>query len=213
MLVLCGSPISNYYNKVKLALLEKQVPFEERLVGTGSSDPAVLAASPLAKIPYALTDEGPLCESQSLLEYIEARWPEPPLLPGDPYHAAKVRELIAFADLHVELTARRLYHAAFQKEAIEPATAEAVRRDLARHLGAFRTLASFAPYAAGATFTMADCAVFASFGVVSLATRAVYGVDLVAAAGIDWKAYAAVMAERPSVQRMLADRKAATPLR
>jgi glutathione S-transferase len=84
MLVLCGSSISNYYNKVKLALLEKGVDFREEYVATGGSDEAVLGASPLAKIPFLRTDDGPLCESQAILEYIEAAWPEPPLLPRDP---------------------------------------------------------------------------------------------------------------------------------
>ena len=72
MLVLCGFPISNYYNKVKLALLEKGVEFSEEEVKTGSKDPAVLAASPLAKIPFIRTDAGTLCESQPILEYIES---------------------------------------------------------------------------------------------------------------------------------------------
>ena len=73
MLVLCGSSISNYYNKVKLALLEKGVEFSEEYVATGGSDEAVLGASPLAKIPFLRTDAGPLCESQAILEYIETR--------------------------------------------------------------------------------------------------------------------------------------------
>jgi glutathione S-transferase len=55
MLTLCGFPISNYYNKVKLALLEKGVTFTEENVKTGSTDEAVLSASPLAKIPYLRT--------------------------------------------------------------------------------------------------------------------------------------------------------------
>jgi hypothetical protein len=58
MLVLCGSSISNYYNKVKLALLEKGVAFSEEYVATGGSDEAVLGASPLAKIPFLRTDAG-----------------------------------------------------------------------------------------------------------------------------------------------------------
>jgi glutathione S-transferase len=59
MLVLCGSSISNYYNKVKLALLEKGVAFSEEYCATGGSDEAVLGASPLAKIPFLRTDAGP----------------------------------------------------------------------------------------------------------------------------------------------------------
>ncbi len=113
MLVLCGSSISNYYNKVKLALLEKGVDFSEEYVATGGSDEAVLGASPLAKIPFLRTDRGPLCESQAILEYIETTWPEPPLLPRDPFAAAKVRELAIYVDLHLELVARDLYPKAF----------------------------------------------------------------------------------------------------
>ena len=75
MVVLCGSSISNYYNKVKLALLEKGVEFTEEYVATGGTDERVLGASPLAKIPFLRTDAGPLCESQAILEYIESAWP------------------------------------------------------------------------------------------------------------------------------------------
>ena len=57
MLTLCGFSASNYYNKVKLALLEKGVPFQEQLAWVGQTD---LAASPLGKVPYLLTPEGPL---------------------------------------------------------------------------------------------------------------------------------------------------------
>ena len=52
MIVLCGFSLSNYYNKVKLALLEKGVPFTEETVMTRSQDEAVLTATPLGKIPF-----------------------------------------------------------------------------------------------------------------------------------------------------------------
>lgn len=87
MLTLCGFPISNYYNKVKLALLEKNVPFAEETVMTKSTDEAVLNASPLAKIPFIRTPDGALCESAVILDYLEAAYPNPPLLPADPFAA------------------------------------------------------------------------------------------------------------------------------
>ena len=68
MITLCGFAVSNYFNKVKLAMLEKRVWFDVERVKTGSTDPAVLAASPLGKIPYLKTDNGSLCESQVTLE-------------------------------------------------------------------------------------------------------------------------------------------------
>src|SRR5450432_2689350 len=61
MLVLCGLPISNYYSKVKLALLEKGVPFEEDRVGTagvGAKSESALRDSPLGKIPFMRTPDG-----------------------------------------------------------------------------------------------------------------------------------------------------------
>ena len=209
MLVLCGSSISNYYNKVKLALLEKGVDFGEEYVATGGSDEAVLGASPLAKIPFLRTDRGPLCESQAILEYIETTWPEPPLLPRDPFAAAKVRELAIYVDLHLELVARNLYPKAFFGGSVSEATATRTRAQLERNIAAFKRLARFSPYVAGDGFTQADCSAWNSLPLVSMATRAVYGEDLLTAAGIDLKSYSRVVGERPSAQKVAADRKAA----
>jgi glutathione S-transferase len=211
MLVLCGLPVSNYYSKVKLALLEKGIPFEEERVGTagvGARSDESLRDSPLGKIPFMRTAQGPLCESQAMLEYIETAYPEPPLLPRDPYAAAKVRELIAFIDLHVELVARELYPKAFFGGSLDEGDAARIRKRLERNVAALARLVRFDPYIAGPMFTQADCAAWASFGVVSMATQAIYGQDLLLAGGIDWKPYAKRLGERPSVQRIVADRKA-----
>lgn len=209
-ITLCGFPVSNYYNKVKLALLEKGVPFTEETVMTKSTDPAVLAASPLAKIPFIRTPQGGLCESQAILEYIESAYPNPPLLPADPFAAAKVRELITFIDLHLELVARDLYTQAFFGGTISDSTKERVRKQLEKNIPAFAKLAKFSPYVAGDTFTMADCAAYASLPVVGMATKAIYGEDLLAAAGLDTRAYGKLVGERASAQKVAADRKAAT---
>lgn len=208
MLVLCGSTVSNYYNKVKIALLEKGVPFTEEKVNTGSKEEAVLSATPLGKIPFIRTEHGVLCESQAILDYIEARYPNPPLLPADPWQAAKVRELVTFVDLHLELVARELYPKAFFGGEVSEANAARIQKLLKKNIAGFMRLAKFSPYVAGATFTQADCAAWASLPLVSMATRAVYGEDLLAAAGIDWKPYSKLVNERASAQKVVADRKA-----
>ena len=59
MLKLCGFAGSNYHNKVKLALLEKGIAFEEELVWVGETDPE---ASPLGKVPYFKSEDGAMCE-------------------------------------------------------------------------------------------------------------------------------------------------------
>ncbi|HEY9065416.1 MAG TPA: glutathione S-transferase [Burkholderiaceae bacterium] len=210
MLVLHGSAISNYHNKVKLALLEKGVPFEEAYAATHSSDEAILSASPLGKIPFVTTPEGSLCESQPILEWIEARWPTPPLLPADAFAAAKVRELTTFIDWHLEIVARQLYGPAFFGAApLSEANSARIKKQLVDNIAAFKRLAKFAPFVAGSEFTQADCAAFNHLPLVAMASKAVYGEDLLQAAGIDHRSYAKLIAERPAAQRVVADRKAA----
>ena len=208
MIVLCGFSVSNYYNKVKLALLEKGMAFTEERVMTGRKDEATLAATPLAKIPFIRTEHGTLCESQAILDYLEAVCPQPALLPTDAWQAAKVRELIVFIDLHLELVARELYGKAFFGGDISDANAARVRRQLEKNIAGFKRLAKFAPFVAGDTFTQAVCAAWASLPIIAMATKIIYGEDLLSAGGVDWKTYSRLVGARPAAQRVTADRKA-----
>ena len=210
MLTLCGFSVSNYYNKVKLALLEKNVEFTEEMVMTKSADAAVLQASPLAKIPFIRTPEGSLCESQAIMDYLDARYPTPSLMPADPFAAAKVRELITYIDWHLEIVARDLYPAAFSGAEISDSTKARVRKQLEKNISAFKQLVKFSPYIAGDTFGQADCAAFVSLPIIGMASKAIYGEDLLLAGDIDYKAYIKMIGERPAAQKVIADRKAAT---
>jgi glutathione S-transferase len=208
VLKLCGFSLSNYYNKVKLVLLEKGLPFDEERVMTRSKDEAVLADSPLGKIPFLRTDQGALCESQVICDYLEAAYPTPALVPADPFAAAKVRELATFVDLHLELVARELYGQAFFGGTVDEATQQRVKKTLVRHIQGFRQLAKFSPFVAGEQFTLADASAFVSLPLVAMASKIVLGEDLLAAGGVDWKAYVKLVGERPSAQKVVADRKA-----
>jgi glutathione S-transferase len=207
MITLYGMSLSNYYNKVKLVLLEKGVPFTEEVLRTGSTDEAVLGASPLAKIPFVRVDGQTLCESQVIVDYLEARYPAPALVPADPMAAAKVRELCTFMELYIELVGRDLYGQAFFGGTASESTQQRVRKQLERNVAALKRLARFSPYAAGDSFTLADVSAFASLPAVAQATKAVLGEDLIAAGGIDWKSHLKLLGERASVQRVNADRK------
>lgn len=149
MIKLCGFALSNYYNKVKFVLLEHGIPFEEVLVMT-TQDEAMLAHSPLGKVPYIQTEHGDLCESQAIVEYLHARYPEKGIFPADPWEAAKERELITFLDLHLELVVRNLYKEAFFGGKVTDATRGRVEKLLTRHVAGFKRLAKFDPYVRGA---------------------------------------------------------------
>jgi glutathione S-transferase len=209
MITLCGFAVSNYYNVVKMALLEKGASFTEELVMTRSKDEAVLNASPLAKIPFIKTPQGSMCESKAILEYVEGAFPSPALFPADPFAAGKVRELMIYIDLHLELVARELYGQAFFGGTVAEDVKDRVHKSLQRNIAGFKRLMKFTPYAAGDSFTMADIVAFNNLPLVGMATRAVYGDDMLASAGVDYKPYLKLVGERPSAQKVVADRKVA----
>lgn len=204
MLKLCGFATSNYYNKVKLALLEKGVAFEEVLVWPDRS-PALLEKSPLGKMPYLEVEQGVMCESQVMMEYVESIYPQKPLLPADPFAAAKVRELIVFLELHLELVARELYPQAFFGGTITDEVKVRSQKLLEHNAKAFGKLAKFAPYVAGAEFTMADCAALVHLPLISMASKIIYGEDVLA--DLPASEYIKLLGERPTVQKVNADRK------
>ena len=208
MITLSGFSISNYYNKVKLVLLEKGIPFTEEHCPTGFADEETLMCSPLGKVPFIRTDRGSLCESEVIVEYLEALQPEPRLMPADAWEQAKVRELVTFVELHLELVARELYPQAFFGGTLSDGNKTRLHKLLTRNVAAFQRLARFTPYLAGSEFTLADCAGYVSLPLVAMASKAVFGADALQAVGIDWKSYIKLVEQRPSAQRVLADRKA-----
>jgi len=207
-LKLCGFAGSNYYNQVKLQLLEKQVPFEEELVLTGAGAPALVERSPMAKVPFLDTGHGCISESIACAEYIEARYPQSPMLPADPLAAARVRELVLYIELHLELPARELYPQAYFGGKVSDETQERARRLLVRGVAGLARIARFSPFVAGEQFTLADCAAIVHLPVVAGAAKLVFGEDLLAALPV--KDYLRAMGERPAVRKVNEDRKADT---
>ena len=56
---------------------------------------------------------------------------------------------------------------------------------------------------------MADCSAFNNLPLIGMATKAAFGEDLLLAAGVDYKPYIKLVAQRPSAQRVVEDRKVA----
>jgi glutathione S-transferase len=208
MLKLCGFHVSNYHNKVRVALMEKGVAFEEDPTCIPSQRDEFLARTPVGKVPWIELDGRRLAESQVICEYLEEAYPQKPLYPKDPFERAKVRELITFIELHLELVARRLYGPLFSGKPVPDDLKQSVEKDLAKGLRAFKSLAQFSPYVAGKDFTLADCAAFVSLPLVSLATRQAYGRDLLDEIP-QFKPYLKMLGERPAFAKVNEDRKRA----
>ena len=206
-LKLCGFAASNYHNKVKLALLEKGVAFEEELVWTGLRDnPALSTRSPLGKVPFLQTEDGVVLESSACCEYIEDAYPAHPLIPKDPFAAAKVRELLIYMDLHIELVARELIPMAyFGAPAASQERQDIVKKNLIKGIAGLATLTKFKPFIAGENFTLADCSAIVHLPTVMGVCRAVWNEDLFA--NLPVKDYLKAMNERETVIKINADRK------
>ena len=131
-------------------------------------------------------------------------------MPADPFEAAKVRELATFIDLHLELVARELYPQAFFGGTVDDATKARVRKLLERaHRRASSGWRSSRPTWPAIASRWPTASAFVSLPLVAMASKLVLGEDLLAAAGVDWKAYVKLIGERPSAQSVVADRKAA----
>jgi glutathione S-transferase len=208
MIRLCGFHLSNYHNKVRLALLEKGIPFEEDSNCRPSQKDEWLARSPVGKVPILEVDGAALSESQVMLEYLEDAYPQKPLYPKGPLEKAKVRELITYIELHLELVARRVYGEAFFGGKVSDEVKQAVEKDLEKGVRGFAKLAKFSPFIAGAEFTAADCAAYVSLPLVSMAGKQIYGRDFLE--GLPQvKPYLKMLGERPAFVKVSEDRKVA----
>ncbi len=210
MLKLCGFHVSNYHNKVRLALLEKGIPFEEDANCRPSQKEEWLARSPIGKVPILELDGGRrIAESEVICEYLEEAYPQKPLLPKDPYERAKVRELVTFIELHLELVARRLYGPLFfGAPPLQEDVKAAIEKDLAKGARALKAVAKFDPYIAGPDLTLADCAAFVSLPLVTLVTKLAFGRDFLDELP-KMKPYLRMLGERPAFAKVNEDRKSA----
>lgn len=205
MINLCGIGLSNYYNKIKLIMLEKGIAFTEEAVRP-SQDEALLKRSPLGKIPFIETEHGNLSESQVILEYLEETYPEIPLYPADSFDRAKCRELIQHLELNVEAHARRLYKEAIFGGTVSDETKTEAKERLEIGLTGLARLAKFSPYIAGESYSAADCVAWVHFFLISLATQKIYGTDMVATHLPDVATYMQLLETRPTVQKVAAER-------
>lgn len=206
MITLHGFPVSNYYNIIKIALLEKDLAFSEQLV-LPHKDKGYYEHSKLGKVPFITTEKGAISESVAILEYLERL--KPNLYPQDAFAAAKVHEINMYLKLHMELVSRDFYGAAFFGQAM-PTQDEKDKHEkkLVKGIKAFMALAKFSPYVAGESFTAADIAAFIHLPLISICSKAIFEKDLLNECGLDWKPYVKMIGERPSAKSVMADRKA-----
>ncbi|AZE64041.1 MULTISPECIES: glutathione S-transferase family protein [Pseudomonas] len=209
MLKLYGFSVSNYYNMVKLALLEKGLPFEEVPFYAGQT-PEALAISPRGKVPVLGLTQGFINETSVILEYIEQTQEGPVLLPAEPFQRAQVLALCREIELYIELPARACFAEAFFGMPVPEAIKEKSKAELLLGIASLGRHGKFAPYVAGESFTIADLYFMYSLNLACGVGEKLFGLDLLA--GLPKaKTLLARLNEMPNAQKVEADRQAALP--
>ncbi len=161
-LALYGHPFSSYTQKALIALYENSTPFEFRTIGPDTPANAAewLKRWPLAKFPMLADGERTVVETSIIIEYLQLNHPGPVrLLPADPMAALDVRFLDRFFDLHVMGMMQHAVNGALTGDPIKRQEGLAFALEkLERAYAWLEAQLAGKAWAAGADFTLADCA-------------------------------------------------------
>jgi glutathione S-transferase len=91
MLTLYDAARCPYCARARIALAEKGLEYEAMEVDLSDRPQWIYEKNPTGRVPVIEEDAWILPESSVILEYLEERYPEPPLLPPDPADRALAR--------------------------------------------------------------------------------------------------------------------------
>lgn len=156
-------PMSTFAQRIHIALREKKVEWTPAVVdmAKGAHKAAeYLAINPYGRVPTLEDGAMRVCESTAILEYLEERHPEPPLMPADPVGRAQMRMHVKLCDLEF---AGRVGTIIFPKrflprERWDQARMDAAKAGIERHLAILDTHLATRTFLAGEIFTQAEVA-------------------------------------------------------
>ena len=164
-MLLYEHPGSPYAQKIKIALREKGVAFDVEIpngMATGRTDGPFVAANPRAEVPVLVDGEICIFESTIIMEYIEDRWPDPPLLPSSPEARAAARITEDVCDTQYEAVNWGFCEVQWFRRAVGE-LAETLRAKAARQTVVLQDWLTArlgdGPWFGGTTFGYADAAV------------------------------------------------------
>jgi glutathione S-transferase len=160
MLTLHLHPLASYCWKVLLGLYENETPFRAQQVDLSKTEEreALQRLWPVGKFPVLTDGERVIAESTTILEYVAARHPGAcELIP--PTLALEVRAMDRFFDLNVHEHLQKIVDDRLRPaESKDPLGVSRARERLGIAYGMLEGWLAQRTFAAGAQFTMADCA-------------------------------------------------------
>jgi glutathione S-transferase len=169
-MILYGSSLSPYVRKVLGCAAEKGIEIELKPTGMPNFDPGYLEASPFRKMPALRDGDYMLADSSAIVHYLEAKYPEPPLIPADPQLRGNTIWYEEFADtILVSCGAKIFFNRIVAPRFLgrpcdEEAVQQAIVNDLPPILDYIERIApGDAGYLVGDDLTLADIAVAGPF--------------------------------------------------
>ena len=150
-------PISGNARRVWIALLEKQIPFEAIVLKLNGDQfqPEFIAINPFHHVPVIIDDGFEVVESLAILDYLEAKYPIPSLMPQEAKAVATVRmvELVTINEL-VPATVPLMQQ--MVQLPVAPEKIEAAQQQIGKVLDFFEHKLSDHLYFVGDNLTLAD---------------------------------------------------------
>ncbi len=152
--------------RVKVVLAEKNLPYETIPVDLRKGEqkkPDFLKLNPYEKVPVIIDGATVLYESLMINEYLEEKYPEPPLMPRDPAKRAKIRILIDYGISHLDSPYQKIRIESMKDEKERNReTIENAKKELQSLLQRFERELGEQPYLAG-DFSLLDAALVPRF--------------------------------------------------
>ncbi len=169
MMKLYASPASSFARKIRVMLIEKNVPHD--LIMLNLWEPNDLQKiNPIGKVPALALDDGRVLISSPLIaDYVDGAFPRPRFIPADPEGRLEVRRWEALADGTMEAVSASLYEMRFHDEATRSrAWLERQRGKLDAGMATLETMLGNRRWCVGDTMTLADIAITCHLGFIGL---------------------------------------------
>ena len=187
--------VSSYGAKVRIILRHKSLAWTETPPPDGYGSDAYRRIVPAGTVPAIIHDGLTLADSEAIAEYLDERFPAPPMMPGDITTRARARELSRFHDTRLEPVLRSFFGQVVP-DSRDPGFIAENARLLQSRLDQLAIMASPAPLLTGDDLAIADCGFVASFAILDLLQDCL---DLPATLPDSLAGYAATLANHPSV--------------
>ncbi len=200
--------LSNFASKCRLAIYEKGVNVDiVPIPGGDLKSPEYLEVYSLGKTPFLDADGLGIGESEVINEYLEDKFPDPPLLPRDPEGRSRSRLISRFHDLYLEPPLRAMFGQVNPQTRDQKLVDEKLAESNMR-FDQLEAMLSSGPYAIGSAFTLADCALIPTMFFATLLAPMLGGQPV-----LDHRpklaAWWAKVQERPAVRKVLAEQQEA----